>query len=431
MKRTWGAVVSTLVAVFLIAAGINWLFPLVFNSERTYSETNCLTEQISSDMDVYDIAKLYRDGDSTVAVKVFAKQISSGTSYSSLGSGVCVASKGYQTSIMSGTIPLVASKGSYIITNHHVIDMAQDSAYTDVSMYVINEAEEKYPCKIIWANKNLDLAVLYCDSYNFNYITMKDIVVDCEEKDRFDYQQVFAIGCPLDEQDYLNRMTVGNIATNDVLSMFTAASIGGYTVMDNMYEDVVDIAVGITSGNSGGGVFDENGYLIGLTTLGTSESVTGGNQMNGMVSVYPIMSILDRLIENNEANGANTIYTLESLGIYGIDANEASVAGDVTVLKNGTTSYYLNGQYYSASIYSVNFAFDDEGYHILKNQSSKFNRLYSGNTIVSCQDASGKTWTISDRNDFIYFLLNVNEGDSLKVTLKGSLGTTSTYTITL
>ena len=408
MKRTWAAVVSALCGVFIIATCINWLFPLLFNdTERTYSETNCLTERVTSAMDVYDIAKLYRDGDSTVAVKVKATKTSSNSSYESLGSGVCVASNGYQTSITSGDAPLVASKGSYIVTNHHVVDMAVDGNYKNATISVVSEERENISCKLLWANKNLDLALLYCDSHNFNYVTMKDIIIDCDENERFDYQQVFAIGCPLDENDYLNRLTVGNIATNDLMTMYTAETVGGYSVMDNMYEDVVDIAVGITPGNSGGGVFDENGYLIGLTTIATDETVTGGNQMNGMVAIYPVLTILDRLIENNECGANNTIYGLENLGLYGIDAYEASVAGDINVTKNGISQYYLNGEYYSTASYSVDFGFSSKGYLMLKNAGKKMATVYAGNVITSCQDADGKIWQIDDRNDLIYFLLNV------------------------
>ncbi|MBE7074304.1 MAG: trypsin-like peptidase domain-containing protein [Clostridiales bacterium] len=430
MKRTWSAVVSTLVAVVLIAMGINYFGPRLFSSLRTYSQTNCLTDQVTSDMDIYDIAKLYRDGDATVAVKVYGQESASGTIYSSLGSGVCVASKGYATNIKMGSSSLVANKGSYIVTNHHVVDMADSNDYTNTSIEIITEAENSYPCTLLWANENLDVAVLYCDAYNLNYISMKDIIIDCEEKDRFDYQPVFAIGCPLDEKDYLNRLTLGNIATNDVLTMYTAEVVGNSMVMSNMYEDVVDIAVGITSGNSGGGCFDENGYLIGLTTLGTSESVTAGNQMNGMVAIYPVMKILDRLIENNEVGETNTIYTLANCGVYGIDAYEASVSSTVTTLKNGVVSYYLNGEFYSASSYSNQFKHSEEGYLILKTSTSSPFKSILG-TITSCKDAYGNVWKIKDRNDFIYFLLSVNNGETITVYYTGSFGMSKTAQILL
>ena len=429
MKRTWRAVVSTLLVVFIIASGINWLLPL-FSSPRTYSETNCLTEQITSGMDSYDIAKLYRDGNATMAVKVYGVHTQTGKAYSSLGSGVCIASKGYTTSIKNGESNLVASKGSYIVTNHHVIDMVDNSSYSNTSISIVTEGEETYPCSLLWANKNLDLAILYCDEYNMNYITMKDIIIDCEEDEKFDYQEIFAIGCPLDEQDYLNRLTIGNIATNDVLEMYTTETYGMYNVVSNVYEDVVDIAVGITSGNSGGGCFDENGYLIGLTTLGTSESLTGGNQMNGMVAIYPIMTILDKLIENNEAGGNNTIYTLENIGLYGIDSIEAGIVSYQTI-KNGTDWYYLNGQQYSSLSYSVAFQFADSGYYILKNSGASVFKTLTSGTIVSCVDAEGKKWTINDRNDFIYFLLNLEKGDKITVNVKNGIGYVSQNAIQL
>lgn len=420
MKKTWATILGTLVAVLVISLGVNYLMPL-FGERYTYSQTNCLTEYVNSsqsEMDIFDIAKYYRDNQATVAVRVNVG------STSSLGSGVCIASNGFETDLKKEGANYVANKGSYIVTNYHVVDTAVGKASAKIT--ILTEDEETYNCKLLWANLNLDMAIIYTDEVCLDYVTMKDIIIDPAEGERFDYQPIFAIGCPLDEHDYLNRLTIGNIGTNDTLVMFTDTKENGYAVMYNLYEDVVDITAGITPGNSGGGCFDEKGYLIGLNTLGTDETITGGNQMNGIVPIYPAMQIIDRIIYNNEVSNSYKIYSLESLGIYGIDAWEASVASTYTTYQNSTKCFYLNGQYYIQSTYANRgFNFVSEGYYILKNASS-FGNFGSGAVITACKKANGEKVDIVDRNDLIYFLLTCNAQDVITVT-----ATTGTKTITL
>lgn len=410
MKKTWATILSTLVLVLGLSYGITLLMPLFKAKETTYSETNCLTEQVTAQMKDYEIARLYRDGNATVAIRVL------GNGKSALGSGVCIASNGYTTSIKDDEGQLLTAKaGSYVVTNHHVIDVGTTN-YSSLSIKLLTETEETPTCSVLWANENLDIAILYTD-YNLNYVTMKDIIIDPAEGEKFDIQPIFTIGCPLDEEDYLNRFTNGFIGTNDVLSMYTTESISGVEVMANMYEDVVDITAGISPGNSGGGCFDENGYLIGLNTLGTSETLTGGNQMNGIVPIYPVMQIIDRLIENQEYEGENVIYTPQTVGIHGLDALEASVASSAIV--NG--KYYLNGQFYSTLTYANAFTFYGDGLYILKNTAtSGFNKLTAGNTITKCFDSENKAYVIDDRNDFIYFLLTLEKGDSINIEFSNS-----------
>ncbi len=443
MKKTWKATILTLVIVlamsFLLTGCAIPFFNNLFN-KRTYSLTNCLTENITSDMNVYDIAKSYRDGNATVAVTVEGYNKTQKQTQSWHGSGVCVASNGYKTSLSNG---YQASKGSYIVTNYHVIDLFDSNEFTDCEINILTEDEIFYSADLLWYNKDLDVAVIYSDEVNLNYVLMKDRLVDCSRDDRLDYEQIFTIGTPLD-LDYINRLTVGNVASNNPMMFYTSEKIypyttlngqvqftnypssynsrTPYTVLSNLYEDVVDIALGITPGNSGGGCFDANGYLVGLVALGGDVDTTNGNPINGMVSIYPIMKVIDKLIDNNENNGKNKIYTFESLDIRGLDANEAWYA---RYLKEETNygNYYLDGNLYSPLNYMKAFSFDQEGYYILTT-SSKI-ALDKDAYITSCRINFGENVDIIDRNDLIYLLLKVNEGDKVTFTCVNSLGVAS------
>ena len=439
------AIVAVLGISFVTA---NYVMPLLGDlfGKRTYSQTNCLTDMITSEMDIYDIAKSYRDGQATVAIEVQGKNTTDNKYKAFIGSGVCVASKGYQTTLDNN---YVANKGSYIATNYHVIDIFDTDDFTDCSVRILTEKEETYDCEVLWFDKDLDVAILYCDYTNINYVRMKDRSIKCSAEDKLDYEQVFTIGSPIDT-DYLNRLTVGNIASNNNMIFYTSeviypsndnlGNITGYSnysvsefatshnVMSNLYEDVVDIAVGITGGNSGGGLFDKNGYLVGLTTLGSSVEQTAGNQMNGMVPIYPIIEVLDKLIQNNEAEGNNKIYSLSNLNMFGIDNYEAARVS--YFYEKGSLSYYfIDGKFFSAS-YSSAFDFDDDGYYILTNSNTALKSISKGSVIKGAQIDGKERVTILDRNDLIYLLLQIDNGDSVIFYYENVLGLNKTVEVT-
>lgn len=427
MKKSFKATLLVLSLILVMSFTVTGCFHFWF-FQRSYSMTNCLTESITDDMDIYDIAKHYRDGGATVAVKVEAYNNSTKSDFESLGSGVCVASKGYTTSIDG----YQANKGSYIVTNYHVIDYFDSNEFSKQTVNIITEDEYAYEGKLLWYNKNLDVAIVYCDGVNLNYVTMKDRIVDCTKTDKLDYEPIFTIGTPL-ELDYINRLTVGNVASNNPMMFYTTQTIYPYTgnggtllytnypsvynshnskkVLSNLYEDVVDIALGISPGNSGGGCFDKNGYLVGLSTLGGDVEETNGNQMNGMVAIYPIMKVLDKIINEKENHTNDKIFTINSLGIKGLDRNEASYA---SYLKKETlySNYFLEDTIYSANYYNA-FTFKGDGYYIIS--SSNKLSLPTGAVITACSLNNGQSQEIIDRNDLIYLLLKANEGDKLTV----------------
>jgi len=450
MKKRIGSVLLSLIAVLAISfLTINYVLPFInslFNN-RTYSQTNCLTDMITAEMDMYDIAKSYRDGQATVSFQIDGYNTISEEYESYIGSGVCVASKGYETSLSSN---YVASKGSYIATNYHVIDLFDNSEYSNVNLNLLTDKEETYQCDLLWFNENLDVALIYCDYVNLNYVTMKDRSIACASEDRLDYEPIFAIGTPLDT-DYLNRLTVGNVASDNSMQFYTgeeiyptknafgqvtgyttsptSSSSTGYTVLSNVYEDGIDIALGISGGNSGGGCFDENGYLVGLATLSTVVDQTNGNQMNGMVPIYPITKVLDKLIENNETDTYNKIYSIESLSLFGMDAYEASIVSSV-YNDSSLGYYYLDGNLFSSS-YQKDFAFSSDGYYILKNTNSSLSSLTKGCVVVGAQIEGNKKIDIIDRNDLIFLLLEADKGDKVTLYYNNSSALSKSISITL
>lgn len=390
-------VVFTLVFVLGFSYVCNEYIVPFFNVKYTYSETKCITDSITEDMDVYQIADKYsKEGAVTRVV------ISYGGTDISWGSGVCVASNGYKTTSL--VAEYTASKGSYFATNYHVIeDLVTSSGYS-----VRMEMEEKdengdlsiseYPAKLLWQNKDLDVAIIYTE-YNFGYVSMRDSWIDYDQTGRH-RESVFIIGTPLDEQNR-NRVTTGGIGSIVGINANTTKVVGGKQVLNNYYEDVIDLTADISSGNSGGGVFDKKGRLIALATLGITYEDGGVSAYNGATSIYPVMKALDKVIVNNETTEVHKIYDLEALGIKGYDGNEANIIK--------SHSGYLDGNYYS------NVTFSDYGYYVYSSSCG----LSRGMVIKKAKLTQGDVVTeaeILDRNDLIYFLLKANAGDSLTIT---------------
>lgn len=423
------------------------------NTRRTYSLTSCLNDSITEDMSVYDIAKLYRDN-ATVAIRVNGYNNEAMANYSAQGSGVCIASNGYSSQASNySELDVTATKGSYIATNYHVVEWIENEDYRDVTISVITEDEVEYSAQYLWGNSYFDLSILYIEE-NLNYVKMVDRTVDCTSEVKLDIEPIFTIGSPLNLQN-LNDFTAGYVRNNNDMTEYTAITeyyyqnFNGWNsvsiedalpntlvtyeiqYLGNVYEDVISMSVEISPGNSGGGVFDYDGNLVALATLSTDVSQTNGNQINGAVPVYPLIKVLDKVIANNETNANYTIYDLETISIIGLDANEAQISSDVFYEEQkselrtiGIDAYYLNGNFYSTTEYSNAFSFEEEGFCIISNanQSESFENLTEGCIITSGKINDETTRTIENRNDILYLLLNLNDGDVLELSYTSASG---------
>ncbi len=440
-KKVYISVFSTLVFVLLVSLLVTGV---ILPSNRTYSNSYCINDRITDDMSIWDISQLYRDN-VAVAVRVNGVNSEEMVSYSSLGSGVVVASNGY-TYVAGGEEGQV-NGGCYIATNYHVIDFIYDESYSNVSVNVITEDERQFSCEVLWASQDFDVALLYCEGLSMNYVRMSDRSIEGEDK--LDIEEIFTIGTPLSLQ-YLNRVTFGNVASDNDLTIATTNSYYYYfdsedggelkyltdanlleegveyypvATLNNVYEDVIDVSLGISPGNSGGGVFDKEGNLIGLATASTSYTSTNGNQMNGVVPIYPIMQVLDRVISNNENSTNFAIYTLDELSIKAIDSNEIAYASylreefEEALNAIGQYQYYtFDGENYNATSYSRAFSYKGSGLYVLDNEN-----LYSDlsllvkDTVINSVSLNGQLSIIENRNDLAYILLKVQEGDSLEI----------------
>ena len=166
---------------------------------------------------------------------------------SSAGSGVIIAST-------------VESDKEYyfIVTNHHVIEGCTSF---EASLLFINEETDEetydtYDATLIGGSPSRDIAVIRIEKKGNETIKSATAVADSDDvKVGMD---VIAIGNPLGILGGTVTMGVVSAKAREV----SVSDIGTMTLMQT------DAA--INSGNSGGGLFDENGYLIGVVNSGYS-----------------------------------------------------------------------------------------------------------------------------------------------------------------
>lgn len=443
MKKTYQVLIGAVAVILCLALGGALLYYEVLFDP--FKPSINLTDALEENMSMREISVKYESA--SVAVLAETKyKISSSSVNTYLGSAVCVASIGYKT--QSG---YEVSNGSYFVTNYHTIREALDPDYSDmfsVDIYITTDDGNYnlYPTSILWASRELDMAILFCGEQvdGLNYVRMKDRTIDCDQSQKLKRDDVFTLGTPLD-LTFMNTYAEGYISNSKTmispnLKEFyyngSAGSVKGTSnkfastaryyeteVLENLYEDLIMMNLDITNGNSGGGLFDSKGNLVGLTTLGLSVDSTNGSAMNFAVPIYPATILLDKLIENNENGGNNAIYTLRKLGLSVYDSETALTALEIQA-ETKSPFYYIEGNVLQTNEKSK-LEFDKSGVYVYSNNmSSPFSMIGSGCLITSMQNSLG-TFEIKDRNDMIFFLLNCKSGEEISVTYNKNLITSS------
>ena len=176
---------------------------------------------------------------------------------------------------------VVVSDDSYVVTNNHVIESA-DSIYVVVG-------EDEYPAELVATDADSDVAVLLCKDLNVTPATLGN----SDELSVGDWALV--IGNPLGET-FANTLTTGVISGlgRDV------STAGANTSVNNFIQTNAQI----NSGNSGGGLFNIAGELVGITSMKLSNNgYYGSAAIEGIGFAIPINTVkdvADDLIEYGE-----------------------------------------------------------------------------------------------------------------------------------
>lgn len=300
---------------------------------------------------IQNISQTYPDA----VVTVFKRDIASDT-HSALGSGVVVKDNGF------------------IVTNYHVISLFLNSNQYQLEV-VFNDSVETHEATIEWNSAALDLAILKVDLFGLDFVPMKDRSIKVLEEDHyFASEIVVAIGTPIDFS-LQNTVTVGRIASDKHRVAFAEG---------NVYHDLIQHTAPINHGNSGGGLFDLDGNLIALNTLGNDNA----NSLFFAVPVYALIEVLP-LVETAYLNG--TKHTAGLIGIEALDKEQASHDNNVT--------------------------FEDSGMLVISvfENGSANGKLVVGDIIRQIK-IGDKTVDVENRNSLVFALLKTKSGTN--ITLK-------------
>ena len=217
---------------------------------------------------------------------------------------------GMTTSTASGTGFIVTSSG-YIVTNYHVVE-------DGTSYMVMTYDSVEYDAELIGYDESNDIAVLKIEAD-----TELSTVTIGESSSLSVGDSLYIIGNPLG--DLIYTLTTGVVSALDRLIT------GDDGTVINMFQ--TDAAV--NSGNSGGPVFDENGYVVGIVTAKySSESIEG---LSFCIPIDDVISMIVEIIDQGYVSGKPSmgvsVYT--SSRSYSVFGYSISSSTGVTVVAVG------------------------------------------------------------------------------------------------
>ncbi len=264
---------------------------------------------------------------------------------------------------------VIISEDGYIITNHHVIEDANSVTVT------LRDGQTSYTAAVIGSDSENDIALLKVDAKGLTAATFGDSSTLAVG----DY--VVAIGNPLGE--------LGGTVTDGIISALARdVTIEG----ENM--TLLQTNAQISPGNSGGGLFNANGELVGI--VNAKDSAT---EVEGIAFAIPINNVLD---------------IIDDLKSYGYVTGKIDIGMQLTDITSKDTAFYYGVNQTGCYVLSVTRGSNAEeaGFH-------------TGDLITKVNGTS-----VSTSSDVEKALENSKVGDKVKFTIYRN-GTTADLTLTL
>lgn len=228
---------------------------------------------------------------------------------------------------------VIISSDGYIATNHHVISDAGSITVT------LSDGTE-YPAQLVASDTQTDLAVLKIEADNLTPAVFGSSASLCVG------EPVIAIGNPLGE--------LGGTVTGGIIS-----ALDREVTIDGQTMTLLQTDASVSPGNSGGGLFNSKGELIGIVNAKSSGEYAEGlgfaipsdtakdiiEQLIAFGYVQGRISLGVSLVDVNDRYTAS-FYRVSGYGVYVIDVEENSCAsaagikaGDRLVSIDGTEFY--------------------------------------------------------------------------------------------
>lgn len=248
--------------------------------EEATQENTTITEMIEKvSTAVVGISKLKENGSS-----IFLKN---GSTQLGLGTGIIV------------------SENGYIITNQHV------SGEKYSTCYITLENGKEYQGRVVWADSDLDLAVVKINVQGLAYAKLGDSdSIKTGEK-------VYAIGNPIGFE-FQRTVTSGIISATDRTIKIEENNDSSYM------EDLIQTDATINPGNSGGPLINVKGEVIGINSV----KITSAEGIGFAIPVNIIKPIITKYQTTGEFEEA-------SIGIFAYDKNVIPYLDSTIEFDNG------------------------------------------------------------------------------------------------
>ena len=343
-------VIITLLFVLLLKTEVNNVWtPVNYTSEKVDSEEILQTESII-------------EPKKTNISKIIEKTVNSVVGISKLkqtGSSMFVNKAEEKLGIGSG---VVITENGYILTNQHVAGNKYSTCYVTISDGTICEGS------VVWADDNIDLAIVKIYKSKLDYIELGD-------SDNIDLaEDVYAIGNPLG-MEFQKTVTKGIISsTNRTIKLEEDSQ--------NVYmEDLIQTDSTINEGNSGGALIDTSGKLIGINSV----KISNAEGIGFAVPINIVKPIINKLVSNGKFEEA-------WLGIYGYDKEAIKYLNSNIEIENGiyVAQIAIDGPLLKADI--------QEGDVITQIDEIKLNKMNELKKYIYSKSPGDKVKLYIDRN---------------------------------
>ncbi len=208
------------------------------------------------------------------------------------------------TSLGLGTGILISSDG-YILTNEHVAGDKYSSCYV-----TLKDGNE-YKANVLWADSDLDLAIIKINAKKLQYVTLGD-----SDNVRVG-EEVYAIGNPIGFE-FQRTVTSGIISAVNRTIKIVEEEKSSYM------EDLIQTDATINPGNSGGPLIDIYGNVIGVNSIKITSA-------EGIGFAIPI-NIVKPIIESYQREGK---FEEATLGIFAYDKEVIPYLDSNLKIENG------------------------------------------------------------------------------------------------
>ena len=224
----------------------------------------------------------------------------------------------YRYTALGNGSGVIISEDGYILTNNHVIEDAN-------KIMVRLRNGEEYEAELIGRDSKTDTAVIKIDAKGLKFA----VLGDSSKLQVGDLAVV--IGNPLGK--------LGGTVTSGIIS-----ALEREITLDKKKMNLIQTDAGVNPGNSGGGLFNDNGELVGIVTA--KSSGIDVENLGFAIPVNDIKTVVDDLVKNGFAS--NRAY----LGVGLKDAAYAT-SNPYDDFYGGIFSMFLSQMQYGASVTMV------------------------------------------------------------------------------